>query len=135
MRIALIAAAAAAFACLGACDSKAPAASAAENGLRKDLAPVAEVLQFRETGSYDRQLPDGKGMVLNFESEVKWLTLEESVVRQGGRADTQAYLSKAEYIASSLGSGPKAGKRELIKGALLLTKTDIGWLYQGLAKR
>ncbi len=131
MKTALIAAALAAFACLGACDTKAPAASAAENGLRKDLEPVAEVLRFTETGSYDRQLPGGRGLVVKFESEVKWLTLEESARARGG--DMQAYVGKAAYLASRLGSGPKAGRRELIKGAMLLTKTDVGWVYDGLA--
>lgn len=126
------AAAAAAVLCLCACKCPESASIAAETGLKKDLAAVAEVRAFRQLEAAERALPEGKGLLLNFESEVKWLTLEEAARLDGGPQETQVYLSKLEYISSKLGTKPKAGRTETVKGALLLLKTDVGWLYKGL---
>ncbi|OGR42280.1 MAG: hypothetical protein A2X35_00825 [Elusimicrobia bacterium GWA2_61_42] len=135
MKTMFLPAAFAALLCLGGCQFTGPASSAAENGLKKDLECVGELLAFKEVRTTEQDLPEGRGVLLYFESEVKWLTLEEAAALKGGPRDTQAYLAKLEYISSRLGSGPKAGRRELIKGALLLLKTDVGWIYKGLALR
>lgn len=132
LRVISKAACAAAVLCLCACKCPESASIAAENGLRKDLASVAEVLAFRQLEAAEHSLPEGKGLLLNFESEVKWLTLEEALRLEGGPRETQTYLSKLEYISSKLGTKPKAGRTETVKGGLLLLKTDIGWLYKGL---
>ncbi len=129
------AAVAAAVLCLCACKCPESASVAAENGLKKDLSAVAEVLAFRQLEAAEHSLPEGKGLRLNFESEVKWLTLEEAVRQDGGPQETQAYLAKLEYITSKLGTGPKAGQAERIKGALLLVKSDVGWIYKGLTRQ
>lgn len=129
------AACAAALLCLCACKCPEPASIAAENGLKKDLGAVAEVLAFRQLEAAERALPEGKGLLLSFESEVKWLTLEEASRLDGGPHDTQAYLAKLEYVSSRLGTGPKAGRAEKISGALLLVKSDVGWIYKGLTRQ
>jgi len=126
------AALAAALLCLCACKCPESASVAAENGLKKDLTAVAEVVAFRQLEAAERDLPEGDALLLSFESEVKWLTLEEAVRLEGGPQETQAYLSKLEYISSKLGTKPKAGRTETVRGALLLLKTDVGWLYKGL---
>jgi hypothetical protein len=133
MKKTLLAAAAAAAVCLGGCNMTAPVKSAAENGLKKDLESVGELLAFKEIKAVEQDLPEGRGLLLHFESEVKWLTLEEAARKAGGPRDTQAYLTKLEYLSSRLGRGPRAGRQELVKGALMLAKTDIGWVYKGLA--
>lgn len=135
LRVISQAACAAAVLCLCACKCPESASIAAENGLRKDLASVAEVLAFRQLEAAEHSLPEGKGLLLNFESEVKWLTLEEAVRLDGGPQETQAYLAKLDYITAKLGTGPKAGRAERIKGALLLVKSDVGWIYKGLARQ
>ncbi|HCC48750.1 MAG TPA: hypothetical protein DEQ38_11635 [Elusimicrobia bacterium] len=125
--------AAAAVVCAACAKAPWPVASAAENGLRQDLKAVGEVVNFRELKTEELAARDGKAVVLHFESEVKWLTLEESLARPGGPGDTQEYIGKAQYVRQKLGSAPKAGRSETIKGAVLLAKTDLGWIYNGLA--
>jgi len=128
------AACAASALCLCACNCPESASVAAESGFRKDLAAVAQVLEFRQLEAAERALPEGKGLLLNFESEVKWLTLEEAVRLDGGPQETQVYLAKLEYVSARLGTGPKAGRAEKIKGTLLLVKSDVGWIYKGLTR-
>lgn len=128
----LAAAFAAPLFCLTACQGSKPAASAAEHGLREDLKAVCEVINFKEVATEEREAPGGKAALLRFEGEVKWLTLEEAVSSRGAARDAQEYLSKLEYASSRIG-GCKAGSSGPVKGAILLAKTDLGWVYKGLA--
>lgn len=133
MKTLLFQAAAAAMLCLAACSPAGHAVSAAEHGLRQDLMAVGEVVNFRETGTEKLQAAEGEAVLLRFESEVKWLTLDEAIARSGGPGDTQEYFGKAQYVSEKLGAGPKAGRVEVIKGAALMARTDTGWIYKGLA--
>ena len=132
MKTILLPAAFAAVLALGACSSTEPVKSAAENGLRQELEAVGEVLSFRAVKSEERELPGGKALVLTFESEVKWLTLEEALAKTGGPAGAQAYLDKLDYVSTRLNGAAKAGNQQVMTGALLLAKSDIGWQYKGL---
>ncbi len=132
MKTILLPAALAAVLALGACSSTEPVKSAAENGLRRELEAVGEVVSFKEIRSEERELPGGKALVLTFESEVKWLTLEEALAKAGSSAGAQAYLDKLDYVSNRLSGAAKAGNRQLMTGALLLAKSDIGWQYKGL---
>ena len=127
-----LAAAFAAVLALAGCTSTEPVKSAAENGLRRELAAVGEVVSFKEVKSEEKELPGGRALVLTFESEVKWLTLEEALAKTGGPAGAQAYLDKLEYVSTRLDGGTKPGDRQVMTGALLLAKSDIGWQYKGL---
>lgn len=69
---------------------------------------------------------------MHFESDIKWLTLEEALSRAGAATDAQEYLVKLEYASSTLGK-PKAGGQAPVKGSILLAKTDTGWIYKGLS--
>lgn len=124
--------AAAAFLCLAGCNTYKPVTSAAENGFRKDMKAVGEVLVFREIDTEKKEAAGGQAAVVRFESEIKWLTLEEALSSGGAARDTQEYLSKMEYASSRLGEKPKAGSSASIKGSILMAKTDIGWIYKGL---
>jgi len=132
MKISL-SAAAAAFLCLAGCNSYKPVTSAAENGFRRDIKAVGEVLDFREIDTEKKEAAGGPEAVVRFESEIKWLTLEEALSSGGAARDTQEYLLKMEYASSRLGKKPKAGSSALIKGAILMAKTDTGWIYEGLS--
>jgi len=116
---------------LAGCGSE-PMSSAAENGLRQDLKAVCEVVSFRQTAAEENEAGGEKAALLRFESEVKWLTLEEAVSSKGAAKDAQEYLAKLEYASAKFG-GARAGSSALVKGAILLAKTDIGWRYKGLA--
>ena len=72
--------------------------------------------------------------MVQFEGEVKWLTLEEAMSSKGSAKDAQEYLQKLAYASSRFG-GARAGDTSSVRGVILLAKTDIGWLYQGLAER
>lgn len=132
MKTLMLPAAFAAVLSLAACTSTEPVKSAAENGLRRELETVGEVVSFKEVRSEEKELPDGRALVLTFESEVKWLTLEEALAKTGGPEGAQAYLDKLEYVSTHLGGGTKPGDRQVMTGALLLAKSDIGWQYRGL---
>ena len=132
MKKMLLPAAFAAVLAVAACKSTEPVKSAAENGLRHELETVGEVVSFKEVKSEERNLPGGKALVLTFESEVKWLTLEEAMAKASGTTDAQAYLDKLDYVSTHLGGGTKAGDKQVMTGALLMAKTDIGWMYKGL---
>ncbi|OGR62100.1 MAG: hypothetical protein A2X31_02920 [Elusimicrobia bacterium GWB2_63_22] len=132
MKKLLFAAAFAAPLCFTACKSSELVASAAENGLRKDLKPVCEVINFKEVATEEKTADGGKAALVRFEGEVKWLTLEEAVSSRGAARDAQEYLLKLEYASSKLG-GVSAGSSVRVKGAILLAKTDLGWLYKGLS--
>ena len=132
MKISL-SAAAAAFLCLAGCNSYEPVTSAAENGFRRAMKAVGEVLDFREIDTEKKEAPGGLAAVVRFESEIKWLTLEEALSRGGAARDTQEYLLKMEYASSRLGKSPRAGGSASIKGAILMAKTDTGWIYKGLS--
>jgi len=123
----------AAVLCLAGCNTYKPVSSAAENGLRRDLKAVGEVLSFREIDTEKKDAPDGTSAIVRFESDVKWLTLEEALASGGAAKDPQEYLGKLEYVSTKFGEGPKAGSSGLIKGAILLAKTDTGWIYKGLS--
>lgn len=125
--------AAAAFFCLAGCQDQKLVSSAAEYGLRKDLKAVGEVLNYREISAEEKESPGGPAALVRFESEIKWLTLEEALSSSGGAHDTQEYLVKLEYASSRFGEKPKAGGSSSIKGAILMAKTDTGWIYKGLA--
>lgn len=129
----LLMTAAAAFFCLAGCKDQKLVSSAAEYGLRKDLKAVGEVMNFRELSTEEKEAPGGLAAVVRFESEIKWLTLEEALSRGGAARDTQDYLVKLEYASSRLGEKPKAGGSASIKGAILMAKTDTGWIYKGLS--
>lgn len=58
MKIFLLAAVTAFF-CLAGCNDYKPVSSAAENGLRKDLKAVGEVLNFREISTDRKEAPGG----------------------------------------------------------------------------
>jgi len=126
-------AAAAVFLCLVGCNSYKPVTSAAENGFRQDMKAVVEVLNFKEIATEKKEAAEGPAAVVRFESEIKWLTLEEALSRGGAARDTQESLVKLEYASSRLGEKPKAGGSASIKGAILMAKTDTGWIYKGLA--
>lgn len=132
MKILSLPAAFAAVLALAACTSTEPVRSAAENGLRRELEAVGEVVSFKAVKSEERDLPGGKALVMTFESEVKWLTLEEALTRTSGSAGAQAYLDKLDYVSARLGGATKAGDRQVMTGALLLAKSDLGWQYKGL---
>lgn len=132
MKILRLQAALAAMCCLAACGRADHAVSAAEHGLRQDLKAVGEVVNFREVKT-EELARDDKAVLLHFESEIKWLTLEEAIARAGGPGDTQEYIGKAQYLLNKTGAGPKAGRSEVIRGTALMTRTDIGWVYKGLA--
>lgn len=132
MKISLLPAALAALLPLAACTSTEPVKSAAEYGLRHELETVGEVVTFKELKTEERELPGGRALVLKFESEVKWLTLEEALSKAGGPVGAQAYLDKLEYVSNRLGGGTKTGNSQVMTGALLVAKTDIGWMYKGL---
>lgn len=106
--------------------------SAAENGLKQDLKAVCEVINFREVATEEKETGGGKAAVVHFEGEVKWLTLEEALSSRGAAHDAQEYLAKLGYASAGLG-GARAGSSTPVKGAILLAKTDIGWLYKGLS--
>lgn len=129
----LLMTAAAAFFCIAGCKDQKLVTNAAEYGLRKDLKAVGEVLNFREISTEEKEAPGGLAAVVRFEGELKWLTLEEALSRGGGARDTQEYLIKLEYASSKLGEKPKAGDKVPVKGAILMAKTDTGWIYKGLA--
>jgi hypothetical protein len=112
----------------------APVSSAAEHGLRQDLKAVCELTEFRETATEEMDAAGGRSAVVRFEGEVKWLTLEEALSSRGAAKDAQEYLSKLAYASARFG-GAKAGATSRVRGAVLLAKTDIGWLYKGLAER
>lgn len=133
MKSIVIAAALAAMVSLAGCGG-APVSSAAEHGLRQDLKPVCEVVAFRETSAEEIEGPGGKSAVVRFESEVRWLTLEEALSSRGAAKDAQDYLQKLAYASSRFGSA-KAGATARISGAILLVRTEVGWLYKGLAER
>ncbi len=132
MKTLMLPAAFAAVLALYGCTSTEPVKSAAENGLRRELEAVGEVVSFREVRSEEKELPGGKALVLTFESEVKWLTLEEALSKTGSPEGAQAYLDKLEYVSTRLGGGTKPGDRQIMTGALLLAKSDTGWQYKGL---
>jgi hypothetical protein len=134
MKIILLPAAFAALLSFAACTSTEPVKSAAENGLRRELETVGNVVSFREVKTEERALPDGKALVLKFESEVKWLTLEEALAKTSGANGAQAYLDKLEYVSAHLGGGAKTGNSQVMTGTLLLAKTDLGWQYKGLVE-
>lgn len=125
--------AAAAFIFLAGCSSYEPVTSAAESGLKRDLKAVGEVLEFREIDTEKKEAAGGQAAVVRFEGEIKWLTLEEALSSGGAARDTQEYLLKMEYASSRLGKKPKAGSSVSVKGAILLAKTDTGWIYKGLS--
>lgn len=133
MKNVMMAAALAVLPALAGCE-KAPVASAAEHGLRQDLKPVCEVVAFRETSAEEIEGPGGKSAVVRFESEVRWLTLEEALSSKGAAKDAQDYLQKLAYASSRFGSA-KAGVNARVSGAILLVRTEVGWLYKGLAER
>lgn len=108
--------------------------SAAEHGLRQDLKSVCEVVAFRQISSEELDAPGGKAAVVRFEGEVKWLTLEEALSSKGAAKDAQDYLQKLAYASSRFGSA-KAGASARVSGAILLARSDVGWLYKGLAER
>jgi hypothetical protein len=124
---------AAAALCLAGCNTYQPVSSAAEHGLRKDLKAVCEVTNFREINTEKTEAAGGPAAVVHFESDVRWLTLEEALSKGGAAGSAQDYLAKLEYAAAKLGGVPKAGRSAAIKGAILLSKTDTGWIYKGLA--
>ncbi len=132
MKIILLSAAAA-FLCFSGCKTSEHAVSAAESGLRKELKAVGIVLSFRELSTEEKEAPGGTAAVVRFESDVKWFTLEEALSSQGAAGDAQEYLVKLEEMSSKLGAGPKTGHSGSIKGAILLAKTDTGWIYKGLS--
>ena len=132
MKTLLLPAAFTAVLALGGCTSTEPIKSAAENGFRRELEAVGEVVSFKEVKSEERELPGGKALVLRFESEVKWLTLEEAMTKAGSQAGAQAYLDKLEYVSTHLTGGAKPGDQQVMTGALLLAKSDVGWQYKGL---
>lgn len=132
MKISLLPAAIAALLAFAACKSTEPVRSAAESGLRRELEAVGEVVSFKEVKSEERDLPGGKALVMTFESEVKWLTLEQALTRAGGPDSAQAYLDKLEYVSTHLGNGARTGDSQVITGTLLVAKSDIGWQYKGL---
>lgn len=117
---------------LAGCNSYKPLSSAAENGLRRDIKAVGEILNYRELAAEEREEAGGRTAVVRFESDVKWLTLEEALSRGGAARDTQEYLGKMTYVTSRLGESAKAGRSASVKGAVLLKKTDTGWIYKGL---
>lgn len=129
----LLMTAAAAFFCLAGCKDQKLVSSAAEYGLRKDLKAVGEVLNFRELSTEEKEAPGGLAAVVRFEGELKWLTLEEALSSNGAARDTREYLGKVEYVSARLGTAPKAGGKVPVKGAILMAKTDTGWIYKGLA--
>lgn len=121
------------FLCLAGCNSYKPVISAAENGFRQDMKAAVEVINFRELATEKKEAAGGQAALVRFESELKWLTLEEALSRAGAARDTQEYLMKLEYASSRLGEKPKAGGSASVKGAILMAKTDTGWIYKGLA--
>lgn len=133
MKKLFFAALAAAPLCLQGC-ADGQVSSAAEHGLRQDLRPVCEVVAFRETSAEELDGPGGRSAVVRFESEVRWLTLEEALSSKGAAKNAQDYLQKLAYASSRLGSA-RAGASARVSGAALLVRTEVGWLYKGLAER
>ncbi|MBI4351736.1 MAG: hypothetical protein HY550_09870 [Elusimicrobia bacterium] len=131
MKITLLSAFTAAF-CLAGCNSTGLVSNAAEYGLRQDLKAVGEVLSYRELAAEEKEAPGGRSAIVRFESEIKWLTLDEALSQKGAARDAQEYLGKMTYAASRLGREAKAGRSASVKGAILMAKTDTGWIYKGL---
>lgn len=127
-----LAAALAAASLLAGCSDE-TISSAAQSGLRRDIGAVCEVTVFREIATEIKQEDGGKAAVLHFEGEVQWLTLEDALSGKGTARDAQEYLAKLQYASSRLGS-VKAGRVTPVKGTILLAKSDLGWLYKGLAE-
>lgn len=132
MNKASLAAALAAQLLLAGCGSE-NISSAAQNGLRQDIKAVCEVTDFREIATEIKQEDGCKAAVLRFEGEVQWLTLEEALSSRGAARDAQEYLAKLRYASARLGI-VKAGRTTQVKGTILLSKSDLGWLYKGLAE-
>lgn len=118
---------------LAGCGGSETISSAAQNGLRQDIKAVCEVTDFREVATEIKQEEGRKAAVLHFEGEVQWLTLEEALSSRGGARDAQEYLAKLQYVSARLG-GVKAGRTTPVKGTIFLAKSDLGWLYKGLAE-
>jgi len=79
--------------------------------------------------------PDGKTILLYFESKVRWLTLEEAVNNKDNPQDPQTYVDTIDYARANLLTGaPKLGTLQVIQGAAMLVKTDLGWEYKGLTR-
>ena len=121
---------------LQACSKLDSRSRAAEEGFRKDLKAVAEIISFKSVEVVSRTGAEGKLCLVNFESEVKWLTLDETMRGIPAGSDSRFYFEKVDYLGSNLASGPpKIGHQELIKGTIVLAETDFGMLYKGLVRR
>ena len=108
--------------------------SAAETGFKRDIKAVGLVSTFKKVKTVEKQ-SDGRAMLVYFESDVRWFTLEEAVNDKDHPQDPQTYVDTIDYVRSNLQTGaPKLGAQEVIKGAAILIKTEVGWEYKGLTR-
>jgi len=120
--------------CLWGCGSSDALLSAAEMGFKRDIAAAGQVVDFKKLKTMGKQR-DGKAVLFYFESKVRWLTLEEAVSDREHPRDPQTYVNCISYARENLLSGsPKLGTQQVIQGAAMLVKTDVGWEYKGLTR-
>ena len=120
--------------CLWSCGSSDAVLSAAEIGFKREITAIGQVVDFKKVRTVEKQ-PDGKTILLYFESKVRWLTLEEAVNNKDNPQDPQTYVDTIDYARANLLTGaPKLGTLQVIQGAAMLVKTDLGWEYKGLTR-
>jgi hypothetical protein len=120
--------------CLWSCGSSGAVLNAAEAGFKRDITAAGQVINFKEVKTVEKQA-DGKAILFYFESTVRWLTFDEAVNDKAHPQDPETYVNTIHYVHENLLTGPpKLGTQQVIQGAAILVKTDLGWEYKGLTR-